>query len=90
MVPWASVGEVIVNGMYLLLLVLIWHRRNWARWAILVWCAIGWVVAAVAFAMINATTFETLFGLVVIALQVWACQQLLSRTASTWFRSPSV
>ena len=89
MMPWMWVGLALINGLFALLLVLTLHRRNWARWAVVVWSAIGWILTVSTTFMVDVTTLDRLVELVVIAVEVWACAQLLSKASSTWFHAPA-
>jgi hypothetical protein len=83
---WMWLLFLTINGSFIWLLVLTWKRRNWARWAIAIWCALGWIALAISFATATASPLDRTFQVVTIAIEIWGCMQLFSRSASSWFR----
>ena len=77
------------NALFVCLLLLTWRRRNWARWATVVWCVVGWLALIASYFYLDTMkTFEGAIELALIAVEVWGCQQLVTRSASLWFRTP--
>jgi hypothetical protein len=75
------------NGLFVLFLVLIWRRHNWARWATLTWCALGILAVLWAFLFSGVpSAADTAVQLIIVAIEVWGCYQLLSKQASSWFQ----
>jgi len=75
------------NGLFVLFLVLTWRRHNWARWATVIWSALG--ILAVLWAILFSgapSAVDSIVQTVIVAIEVWGCYQLLSKQASSWFR----
>src|SRR6266581_4741377 len=75
------------NGLFAWLLFLTWCRRNWARWAAVLWCVLGGIGVVGSFIYSAPSTFDLVVQSAMIAIEVWGCQQLLSRSAASWFRT---
>jgi hypothetical protein len=92
--PWTTTAKIWmwalvflpVNGLFAWFLFLTWCRRNWARWAAVLWCVSGWIAVVGSFIYSAPSTFDLVVQSAMIATDVWGCQQLLSRSAASWFR----
>jgi len=76
-----------INGLFALLLVLTWRRHNWARWAALVLTGVG--ILAVVWSFIEpggSSLLERTIDSIIVAVELWGCYHLLSKSASSWFR----
>jgi hypothetical protein len=74
------------NGLFVLFLLLTWRRHNWARWATIVWTALGILALVWSLVYAGASTVDRVVQLFIIAIEVWACYQLLSKSATSWFK----
>lgn len=85
--PWMWVLFLVTNGMFVWLLVLTWRGRNWARWATVVWCALGALAILWSFLFSDAgSILDHIVQSAIVAMEVWGCYQLFSKPASSWFR----
>jgi hypothetical protein len=75
------------NGLFAWLLFLTWRRRNWARWAAVLWCVLGAIAVIGSLIYSNPSTVDVAVQSAMIAIEVWGCQQLLSGSAASWFRT---
>jgi hypothetical protein len=87
----ALVGGLIVaglfSGFYVGLVFLIGRRHAWARWAMLGFLVLGWVIQGVDLPRSLAETPAAAFAdLLMAAVEVWAILLLYSAPASAWFR----
>jgi len=87
MAGWMWGAFAAANGLYVWLLLLTWRRRNWARLAVIVWSVIGWTALFVSFLATQAPPLDRTIQVAIAALEIVGCQQLLSRMASSWYRS---
>jgi hypothetical protein len=87
MSPWMWTLFLVTNGLFVWLLVLTWRGRNWARWATVIWCALGALAILWSSLFSDAgSILDHIVQSVIVAIEVWGCYQLLSRPASSWFR----
>jgi hypothetical protein len=89
----ALVGGLIVaglfSGFYMGLVFLIGRRHGWARWAMLVFLVLGWVIQGADLQRSLAETPAAAFAdLLMAGAEVWACRLLFSAPAAAWFRDP--
>src|SRR5688500_10624733 len=89
----ALVGGLIVavlfSGFYMGLVFLTGRRHGWARWAMLVFLLLGWVIQGADLQRSLAETpAAALADLLMAGAEVWACRLLFSAPAAAWFRSP--
>jgi hypothetical protein len=89
MLWWMVVLLAIVNALYALLLVLVWRGRNWARWVVVAWCAIGWILTLSTTTLVDATTADRIVHFAAIAAEIWAFTQIFSKASSPWFHAPA-
>jgi len=87
MTLWLWALFIAVNGAFIWLLFLAWRRRNWARLTVVAWCVLGWVALALSFRLTNASLSDRTFRVLAVLVEIGACQQLLSKAASTWYRA---
>ena len=86
MSPWMWALFLLTNGLFVWLLVLTWRGRNWARWATVIWCALGVLAILGSFLFSGAeSTLDYIAQIVIVAIEVWGCYLLFSRPASSWF-----
>ena len=75
------------SGFYMGLTFLIGRRHGWARWAMLGFLVLGWVIQGVDFQRSLAETPAAAFAdLLMAGAELWACCLLYSARASAWFR----
>jgi uncharacterized membrane protein len=75
------------NGLFVLFLVLTWRRHDWARWATIVWTAIG--TLALPWYADASSSVDRIIQLLIIAVDIWGSYHLLSKPASSWFHRPA-
>ena len=78
------------NGLFVLFLVLTWRRYNWARWATVTWTVLG--ILALLWSLLYSdasSAVDRVVQVVIIAVEVWGCCHLLSKSASSWFQRPA-
>ena len=69
------------------LVVLVGRRHNWARWTLLVYLVLGWVVVALELpTSVTETPFAAALDLLSAAAEAWACYLLFADPAAQWFR----
>ena len=87
MPPLMLVMFVGVNGFFIACLVLTWRRQNWARWIAIIWSALAVLAVLTSWVFFGAhVDAERIAQTLVVALQIWGCYQLLTKSASLWFR----
>jgi len=89
MLWWMWTLLAIVNALYALLLFLVWRGRNWARWVVVVWCAVAWVLTLSTTTLVDATTTDRIVHFTAIAAELWAFTQIFSKASSPWFHAPA-
>jgi hypothetical protein len=89
MLWWMWPLLAIVNALYVLLLILVWRGRNWARWVVVVWCAVSWVLTLSTTNLVDATATDRFVHFTAIAAEVWAFTQIFSKASSPWFHAPA-
>jgi hypothetical protein len=87
----ALVGGLIIAGLfggfYMGLVVLIGRRHAWARWVMLGFLVLGWLIQGVDLPRsLSETPAAAVADLVMAAAEVWAIWLLYSPPASAWFR----
>jgi hypothetical protein len=87
----ALVGGLIVaglfSGFYIGLVFLIGRRHAWARWAMLGFLALGWVIQGMDLPRSLSETPAAAFAdLLMAGAELWACRLLYSAPAAAWFR----
>ena len=70
------------------LLVLVGRRHNWARWTLLVYLVLGWVLLALDLptAVNEAPPAAIVIDLLSAAAEAWAVDLLFADPAAQWFR----
>ena len=75
------------SGFYIGLVFLIGRRHGWARWAMLGFLALGWLIQGMDLPRSLSETPAAAFAdLLMAAAEAWACWLLYSAAASAWFR----
>ena len=87
----AFVGGLILatlfSVVYVLLVFFLGRRHAWARWAMLAFLMLGWVLTGIDLPRSLAETPAAAFADVLMAVvEVWACWLLFSAPANAWFR----
>jgi hypothetical protein len=87
----AFVGGVILaalfSALYVALVFFLGRRQAWARWAMLAFLVLGWVLTGIDLPRSLAETPAAAFADVLMAaVEAWACRLLFSAPASAWFR----
>lgn len=86
--PWLWVPFVLINSLFLYFLLLIWRRRNWARWVVLVWCVAGWCATVwFAYFMPYESALETALAFASLIADTLGCWFLFTQPSSSWFRT---
>jgi hypothetical protein len=77
-----------INALFFVLLILAWHRHNWARWAAAIWTILGVLAFLWSWVFVDApSAYDRVVQVIIVAVQLWACYHLLSNSASSWFRA---
>ena len=84
---WLWIPFVIINGFFCCFLLLIWRRRNWARWIVLVWCVADWVATVwLAYSMPYEPALAMALAFAELIVYTFGCWLLFKQTSSSWFR----
>jgi len=78
---------VIFVGIGIMFYVFIGRRHNWARWGLLVYLLIGWIIQAVDLPQtIYKTPFAGAIDIGIVLSELWACYLLFLSPGARWFR----
>ena len=82
-----TVGAYIVfGGLTLWFVRRTWQGRNWARWALLVYLALGWALYAATLAdEMTTAPMAALVNMVCVVMEATACGLLFMGTGGRWF-----
>jgi len=73
-------------ALYALLIYLTYTRRNWARWALLVFLMFGWVLLVKDFPLLQADTpMAALWNAASMSVELLACYLLFFSRDAAWF-----
>ena len=83
----AIVLTVIFVVIFVALLLLIGRRHNWARWVLLAYVLLGWIVQAVDFPKtISETPLAAGIDFLIAISEFWACYLLFLSSGAKWFK----
>jgi hypothetical protein len=78
---------VIFLGIGILFYVFIGRRHNWARWGLLVYLLIGWIIQAFDLPeTIDKMPLAAAIDIVIVLSELWACYLLFLSPGAKWFK----
>jgi hypothetical protein len=80
------IGTAVMTAIYIWLLLGVERRQSWARWVLLAYLGLGWIVL-LADPQLEQGVPAVVIDIAIGAAEIYACVLLFAREGREWFRA---